>query len=400
VSGTLRIGLVYDDTVDRPGGIGLYVTTLGAALSRRGHHVEYLLGTSQRRSIDALPAHALARNVRVRFNGNVLSMPAWSRASHLDRALTCARFDVLHVQVPYSPLMAGRLLDRCDNRCAVVGTYHVASDHLVPRAGALALRAFAHRWDRRFDRMLAVSETAARFARQYSRLRIDDIAPNLLDASAFRAQAHGGARAEHPQGSADVVFVGRLVPRKGVIHLLRAVAAIGRRPGNVMPRVAILGDGPLRGQLERASAGLGLGAHVTFLGAVDDETKAAVLRRATIACFPSLFGESFGMVILEALAAGAQVVLGGDNPGYRELLGDDRALVDPCDEDAFADRLHGLLTSSDLRASVGRAQRDRMRRFDVETVTDQVEQAYHLALQRRRSSRSIPAASETGLAMV
>ncbi|HEX8207542.1 MAG TPA: glycosyltransferase family 4 protein [Solirubrobacteraceae bacterium] len=375
----LRVGLVYDDTVDRVGGIGVYVMTLGAALIQRGHHVEYLLGRSTQRDIGGAAVHALARNVTVRFNGNQLSMPAFSDARRLQGALDAGRFDVLHVQVPYSPLMAGRLITRADSRCAVVGTYHVASDRMAARYGARALRTLKRRSAPRFDEIISVSAVAARFAARWSGIDAERIVPNLLDVERVRRLAAQGRGST----AAEVVFVGRLVPRKGAAELIDAVAVAGRERG-VPLRVSIIGDGPLRGRLERRARRCGIADTTRFHGEVDDVTKLRALARARVACFPSLYGESFGVVILEALAAGCGVVLGGNNPGYVELLADPRAVVDPRDTEAFAARLVALVDNEVLRHSVAIRQRDMPSRFRADVVADEVLRVYESALAARR----------------
>lgn len=373
----LRVGIVYDDTIDRHGGIPLYVATLGAALARRGHHVEYLVGSSEISEIDGAPVLSLARNAGVRFNGNALSMPIWSRGSDLDRVLTTGRYDVLHVQVPYSPLMAGRLLTRVAPDCAVVGTYHVASDRLLPRAGARLLRVMKARSAPRFDQIFSVSGVAAEFARTCSGMDAGRIVPNMLD---LRSIPRRLPRSEGSQ--ADIVFVGRLVPRKGAGELIEAFALLDQA-SEKPARLVVIGDGPLRGRLQRRARALALGDRVTFLGSVDDQRKLATLAQAEIACFPSLFGESFGLVILEALAAGAGAVVAGDNPGYRELLGEDDALVDPRDPVAFAAKLRSLLEDEGARRELGARQRRLLSAFDSEAVVEEILDVYRAALARR-----------------
>jgi len=379
----LRIGLVYDDTIDRFGGIGLYVVTLAAVLRRRGHHVELLLGSSRATEAGGARVHSLARNVRVRFNGNELSMPAWSHGRRLDRALREGAFDVLHVQVPYSPLMAGRLLTRADPRCAVVGTYHVASERLLPRSGARLLRILKLRSAPRFDATVSVSHAAARFAAQWSRFHVDRVVPNMLDLGRVRATAEAPSPLE-----ADIVFVGRLVPRKGVEQLINAVATLTRQLGHDRTQVAIIGDGPLRGRLERQVERLGIRRSVTFHGALDDAAKLPALAHARIGCFPSLYGESFGLVVLEALAAGADVVIAGDNAGYAELLNGAGGLVDPRNPEAFASQLRHFLGNAALRRGVGDRQREQLPRFDADQVVDAVLDVYAAAL-RGRAGRSL-----------
>jgi phosphatidyl-myo-inositol alpha-mannosyltransferase len=370
----LSIGLVYDDSLDRYGGIPLYVATLGRALIRRGHRVDLLVGNSAAANVGGATVHVLARTMNVRFNGNALSMPIWSRAADLRRALESGRYDVLHVQVPYSPLMAGRLLRRADPHTAVVGTYHVASDRLMPRAGARLLRVLKFPSASRFDEIISVSQTAADFAASWSLMEAWRIVPNLLDLDRRPSSLLGVC-----DQAADIVFVGRLVNRKGARALIDAIAQIESR----RPTVAIVGDGPLRPQLERQVRRTGLTGHIAFLGAVNDRHKTALLSQAKIACFPSLFGESFGLVILEALAAGAEVVLAGDNPGYRELLGAAGGLVDPKRTEAFAADLTRLLNDQDERLALGASQRRLLPRFDAELVVNEVLDVYREALARR-----------------
>lgn len=388
---SLKVAIVYDDTIDDYGGVPLYATTLGAALARRGHRVEYLVGRSGKDEIGGAPVRALSRNVGVRFNGNALSMPAWSRRRDLSRALDSGRYDVLHVQVPYSPLMAGRLLTRVDSRCAVIGTYHVASDRMLPRVGALLLRALKLRSAPRFDEIVSVSAAAARFAATWSRMDAKRIVPNMLDPlSVPRAEPDPARHA------ADIVFVGRLVPRKGARHLIDAVALLRERLER-SPSLAIIGDGPLRRRLQSQAHALGLSDHVTFLGRVDDQRKRAVLSQAKVACFPSLFGESFGVVILEALAAGADAVIAGDNPGYRELLDEPDALVDPRDITAFSSKLELLLGNDVERRSLGASQRRLLAAYDADLVVDEVLDVYRRALARRRQSLDLPRPAEEAL---
>jgi phosphatidylinositol alpha-mannosyltransferase len=377
---SLRVALVYDDSMDRDGGIPLYLRTLGTGLRRRGHRVECLVGDSAIEEIDGIRVRSLARNMKVRFNGNALSMPIWSRARALDDALERGRFDVIHVQVPYSPLMAGRLVRRADSRCAVVGTYHVASERLAPSLGALLLSLLKMPSAPRFDEVFGVSPVASEFAKRWSRIDVSRIVPNMVDLAAVRRASTGSDRAE-----VDVVFVGRLVKRKGLRELIDAVDLLDQtrfRP----TRVAVIGDGPLRERLQRHVSSRGLGDRIDFLGRVDDQHKFAMLARARVACFPSLFGESFGVVILEALAAGADVVLGGDNRGYRCLLDGD-SLVDPGDTPAFAAALGRLLDDGDARRRLGAYQRESLARYDAELVIDEVLDVYTAALRRRRGAK-------------
>src|ERR1700760_451276 len=104
----MKIGLVLDDTLDTPDGVQQYVIQVGTWLTAQGHEVHYLVGATERTDIPHI--HSLSRNLKVKFNGNRMSMPLPTSKRTLKRFLHEQQFDVLHVQVPYSPFMAGRLL--------------------------------------------------------------------------------------------------------------------------------------------------------------------------------------------------------------------------------------------------------------------------------------------------
>jgi phosphatidylinositol alpha-mannosyltransferase len=229
----------------------------------------------------------------------------------------------------------------------------------------------------RFDEIISVSAAAALFAARWSRMEANQIVPNMLDLAAIP-----GGRSGNDEGPAiDIAFVGRLVPRKGARELIDAIAFLDRRRSRPT-RVAIVGEGPHRDRLQRRVRALGLDESVTFLGRVDDQVKFAVLSAARIACFPSRYGESFGIVILEALAAGAEAVLAGCNPGYSELLAPE-GLVDPEDSPAFAARIWELLDDGNARRALGSRQRAMLPRFDSEVVVEEVLRVYRAALARR-----------------
>jgi phosphatidylinositol alpha-mannosyltransferase len=233
--------------------------------------------------------------------------------------------------------------------------------------------------------MVGVSGVAAAFAGRWSGMDATCLVPNLLDVE--QVQRMVATSADRPRH--DVVFVGRLVARKGCEELLSSLDLVRRTRQGRPLRVAIVGDGPMRSRLERRARRLGLDASVAFHGAVDDQRKFALLSGARVACFPSLFGESFGVVVLEALAAGAEMVLAGDNPGYRELLRDPRGLEDPRRPEVFGARLQALIEADDLRVEIGRRQRRLLVDCDADVVTDRIVEIYRSALRRRRDERVV-----------
>jgi phosphatidylinositol alpha-mannosyltransferase len=380
------VAFLYDDSLDRHGGIPQYLATLGEGLVRRGHRVSYLVGSSSIDRLGAGEVYSLARNVDVHFNGSCGTMPLLSRRRDIDEVLASRVFDVVHVQVPYSPFMAARVIRRLDASVAVVGTFHVNSELALPRIGARLLAAVTRRSLTRFDQMMCVSEVAARFARCWFGLAGTQVVPNMVDGAALRSMATMGRPPDvaRPQ----LVFVGNLVPRKGLETLLGAMPAIAAVHPDVMLTVA--GGGPLRPRFERWVADRSLNAHVRFAGTVSEAEKAALLGFADIACFPSRYGESFGIVLLEAIAAGAGVVVAGGNAAYAEVLHETPlALTNPNDAGDLAGTLLRFLADPKLRQRVAARQREIAARHDIEVVTDRVLSVYSAAMQRR--SRSLHA---------
>ncbi len=367
----MKIGLVLDDTLDKPDGVQQYILTVGRWLTSRGHDVHYLVTDTVRTDIPQV--HNLGGFVSTSFNGNRVRTPRPASRRRIRALLDELRLDVLHVQMPYSPLMAGRVIAAAGPHVAVVGTFHILPATQAHVLANRLLRMALWATIARFDRVMAVSEPAAKFAR--SAYGLDAVVvPNAVDTARFVAAARTNPR---PSGAPlQVVFLGRLVPRKGILELLRAYAAL---PPEVAARAELVvgGSGPLEARARR----LATGHAVRFAGFVPETDKAAFLAAADIAVFPSTGGESFGIILVEAMAAGAGAVLGGDNPGYASVLGEgSESLFDPNDTPALTRRLVKYITSEQERASLHAAQQILMKNFDVEIVGRQILSVYEHAV--------------------
>lgn len=371
----LRVGLVLDDTLDSPDGVQQYVLSVGDWLAQAGHEVHYLVGHTERTDLNNL--HSLSRNVAVKYNGNRLSVPLPASKRKLRRLLKELNLDVLHVQVPYSPFLAGRLITAAAPDMAVVGTFHILPYNWRVRFGNRLLSLVNRRTGRRFDRMLAVSPPARDFAA--SVFHYDPVVvPNPIQVARFSS-----AVVSSP--TIKIVFLGRLVERKGAGLLLRALAKLYKE-GSLPPdvRIVIGGKGPLLDDLQAFTDSHGLAEVVQFAGFVFEEDKAAFLAQADIAVFPSVSGESFGIILLEAMAAARGVVLAGNNPGYASVMGDrPHQLFAPHDIQSFAALLKWWLDHPDERAKAAAWQQSYVTGFDVGVVGKQLEAIYKEALQSR-----------------
>lgn len=375
----MKVALVLDDSIDRPDGVQQYVLTLGAFLVRAGHEVHYLCSSATRTDVTV---HSLARNVGVTFNGNGLRIPLPASRREIRALLDAERYDVIHVQTPHSPLFAARVVDEARRLQArsvrIVGTFHILPDSRVAELGTHALGAVLRRNLRKFDAFCAVSAPAAAFAK--ATFGIDArVIPCPVDVTGFAAAARASSRRPSVDGRLVVAFLGRLVPRKGVLELIDAIALLEPELRERV-EVRIGGKGPLADSLAEQIAELGL-SRVSLLGFVAEEDKAAFYADADLAVFPATGGESFGIVLVEAMAslsgAGSGVVLAGANPGYLSVIGPrPEVSVDASDDVAFAEALARLLTDAALRGELHAHQAEHVRQFDVEAVGAQVLELY------------------------
>jgi phosphatidylinositol alpha-mannosyltransferase len=361
--------MVSPYSLSRPGGVQGQVVGLARALRRLGHQVS-VLGPAEEPAggpIGGLDASvALGRSRDVPANGSVapvaLSPAAAVRAARLVRP---GDYDVAHVHEPMAPLAAYGLL--VAGRVPVVGTFHRSGTD----ASTAWLRPAMSLLCRRIRVRAAVSEAARRTA-VASCGGTYEVLFNGVDVQRFTS----APPRDDPDGRPAVVFVGRHEPRKGLDVLLEAFARV--------PDPAVLwivGDGPDSAALRARHPA---SDRLRWLGRLSDAEVASALAGATVLCAPAHRGESFGVVLLEGMAAGCAVVA-SDIAGYREAAGDHVSLVAPGDTVALGDALRTAL--ADARSRRGRsdpasleAARAHARTWSLDALADRYVELYARAL--------------------
>lgn len=377
----LKIGFVFDDSLNKPDGVQQYVLALGNWLSAHGHEVHYLVGETNR--TDLKNVHSLSKNMGVRFNGNRLSMPLPTSKIAIKTLLNEQNFDILHVQLPYSPFMAKRVIKAADNTTVIVGTFHILPNSNVAVYGNKLLARWLQSSLKRFDKIVSVSKAAQEFAQHI--YNIDStVLPNVVDYNRF----HSAQPLVKKDDQLTILFLGRLVPRKGCMLLLEA-ANLLTKMNNVPPfRVIVCGKGPLLASLKRYVSDKRLENYVEFVGYVSEEDKPAYYASADISVFPSNGGESFGIVLLEAMASGKAAVLAGDNPGYASVMEPKPELLfDPFNAQELAKRLVSLLQNDQQRRELAEWGAVYTEAFDVNVVGKQLTALCKQALRARRNVR-------------
>lgn len=376
----MRVGLVFDDSLDKPDGVQQFLLVVGEWLTAQGHEVHYLVGETKRTDISNL--HSLAKNIKVKFNGNRMAIPLPANRRRLRALLRKQQFDVLHVQVPYSPFLAGRIISAADPSTAVIGSFHIAPHSGMVVAANKLLGAWVRTTLRRFDLMTATSAPAAAFAKETFKVECR-VVPNPIRLDGFRDAMPFD---RYKQGK-HVVFLGRLVERKGCQHLLRAVQLIvkeGDWPEDAT--LIVCGAGPLEGELKRYVRAHKLDKIVEFTGYISEQDKPRYLASADVVVYPSTGGESFGIVLLEAMAASNGIVLAGNNPGYASVLAPrPQQLFNPHDPADLAKRLLGALDFDDMRLKARDWQRSYVEQFDISRVGTQFYEIYDTALASRNT---------------
>jgi phosphatidylinositol alpha-mannosyltransferase len=341
----MRVALVCPYSWSVPGGVQSHVAGLAGALRQQGHDVAVLAPSDA----SAPPGvTSVGRSVALHDNGSVqrvaLSPAAVARTAHL---LARGRYDVVHLHEPMLP--APCLTALVLRPAPLVGTFHMVapSRRWYRIFGPLCRRALGG-----LSMRIAVSEEA----RQY-------VAASCPGRYAIIGNGVSAVARRHRDGDPRILFIGRHEPRKGLPVLLRAFESLG-------PRVRLDLVGP---------AG-DFGPRITAYGRVSDEVRTDLLTRATLLCAPSLRSESFGMVLLEAMAAGVPVVA-SDLPAYRAILSPHCGmLVPPGDPQALAATLSRVLGDAQLRAELAAAGRREVAAYDWSRVASQIVELYEAAL--------------------
>ena len=380
----MKIGLVSPYDWSYPGGVQDHIRRLAAELRVRGHNVRILTpATGSRGRLVEYGVYKLGWAAPLHVNGSVARIAvAPDLRGRIRNVLEREQFDVLHLHEPLASALSLSILHLAEQTGALhVGTFHAWARHGIaspPEWAYATAGAFLGRYFRRLHGRIAVSTAAAEFV---SRFFPGDytIIPNGVDTQRFTPDAPPLAR--FMDDKLNVLYHGRIEKRKGLKFLLRAIPLIREHYPNT--RFLIGSDGPLREGFERLVHEAGW-EDVIFLGHVPSADLPSLYSTAHIYCAPSIGGESQGVVLLEALAAGRPVVA-SDLPGYRSVIEPQRQglLVEPANHEELAWAICHLLGDATERARLGAAGRARAEeQFSWAHIGGSVEAYYEQLLKQ------------------
>ncbi|MCJ7709257.1 MAG: glycosyltransferase family 4 protein, partial [Chloroflexi bacterium] len=376
----MKIGLVTPYVYPLPGGVTQHVRYLYENLRLRGHDVRILTSSHGLQRSSEGDVIRLGKGFSMPANGSVGTVTVSPRyISQVREVLERERFDVLHFHEPFVPFLSLVILR--ESRSVNVATFHAFGGWSPAyEFGSRALRGYAERLHGR----IAVSAAARHFIDRYFPGHYKVI-PNGVDVERFQRSV---PLARWQDGTRNILFVGRFEPRKGLLDLLKAYRIL--RKTGCECRLLVVGGGPQEREARRYVATRRL-VGVEFLGRVSDDEKAQLFRTVDVYVSPATGAESFGIVLLEAMASGAPIVA-SDIHGYKGVVrrGREGLLVPPREPKQLAAAIARLLQDRDLAARMSAAGPARAEEFSWPRVTAKVDDYYGFVIRRLAAAGSLP----------
>jgi phosphatidylinositol alpha-mannosyltransferase len=374
----MKIGLVCPFSIARGGGVLEHVYAIQDELFKRGHDAYIVTPQPRDFTLDSRK-NIIFIGASTDFRspiGTTGQVSASADNDVIDEMLARQKFDVLHFHSPEVPMLSRQILSR--SGAANVGTFHATyPDSLTGRTFTKVIAPYIQSIIKYLDELTAVSETAASSIRLLTEKPIA-IIPNGIDLATFKSTP------KKPATGKTILYIGRLEARKGVKYLLKAFAALCQQDPAV--HLKLIGDGTDRVKLEILADTLEIPHdRITFAGYVSNEEKLEALQQADVFCAPALYGESFGIVLVEAMACGIPVIA-GNNPGYAGVMkgAGSLSLINPKDIDDFVRRLNVFLYEENVRKVWKTWAKQEIVQYGFNRVVDQYEAIYKQALKNKK----------------
>jgi phosphatidyl-myo-inositol alpha-mannosyltransferase len=375
----MKIGLVCPYNMFKGGGVQEVVLALREGLQERGHKAYIITPQPRDYTGPKVPGIIMiggGTHVKAFHTSSQVSASVDNDA--LEEMLEMEKFDILHFHEPWTPLLSRQIMTRSD--AINIGTFHAAlPDRLMAKTIEKVITPYTSSILKYLDVMTAVSSAAASYVKTLTDRRIY-IIPNGIDLQKYKYEEKAYRKAKKTK---TIFYVGRIERRKGLKYLVDAFAVLHK----VHPsyRLLIAGDGPDREKLEAYIKDKKIKG-IKFLGFIDEVEKLKLFETSDIFCSPAVYGESFGIVLLEGMASGC-VTVAGNNSGYESVLrgSGQISIVNPRDTKEFARRLLLLASDEGLRKHWRSWARQEVLQYDYDKVIDQYEAFYKAAYSKRHA---------------
>ncbi|MEC7749470.1 MAG: glycosyltransferase family 4 protein [Chloroflexota bacterium] len=374
----MKIAMVSPYDFTWPGGVTAHVAQLARALGRSGHEIQVLAPHSPSRDFqDSDLLVPFGRSVPLPSGGSTARVTlSWWLYPKIRALLKKEQFDIIHLHEPMVPILPLCVLEF--SKSVNVGTFHASysRQHLYR-----AFQPIIKRWQKRLHGSIAVSPAARRYVNNTFPGEYE-IIPNGIDYKHFSANV--APLPQYQDGKLNILFVGRLEKRKGLRYLLEAYSKLKWEMPNT--RLIVVGPGNPDKESYRILSSHGL-RDVEFAGRVSYDELPRYYATADIFCSPATGGESFGIVLLEAMSAGKPVVA-SDIEGFRGIMtdGEQGLLVTKKDTDGLANALGRLARDPELRSKLGGQGSRSAEDYRWEVVAGRVEEYYNRCIQAANGS--------------
>lgn len=371
----MRIVQVCPYDYSRPGGVKSHIDNLAMRLRARGHEVTIVAPNINKDKIQSENTRLFGRNRSLHFWGGTqidVNIALGDEKRELKEFLRTNPIDIVHYHTIWNPFLA--LQVRYYSRAKNVATFHdtpadsfmgksVAGGVLMPFAAALL--------SKYLDGIISVSKSQSSYINPFIKDRIK-IIPNGINLDAFSSDYP--KLPQFDDGKFNILFLGRLEPRKGISYALEAYAVLKKKYTDV--RLIIAGDGEERSTAERYVSAHNLD-DVEFMGFIDEDIKPNLFTSADVYLAPAIYGESFGIVLLEAMASGTPIA-GFGNEGYLNVVnGPWRDYFPaPKDTEALVGAIERIYQDSTTKESMVKWGLEEVKKYSWDTVTDQIESVY------------------------
>lgn len=381
----MKIAIVSPYDIFRMGGVQVHIWNQYKYLKAHGYVVKIFAPRIEE------SANLAKKEPDVIFLGQAMKISSFStgvevgygaKPEEISAILEKEAFDIIHFHEPWMPFLSPQIINL--SRSINIGTYHAT---LPDTFAGKALEAIAVPYARlvalTLDAVIAVSDSPARYIREVVK-RNPIIIPNGVEIERFGTNVKPVLKKK--KGELIILFTGRLDKRKGVEYLIKAFANLVKENNNL--KLVIAGTGDELTSTTNLVKKLKIDDKVQFLGYFPEEDKPGIYASCDIYCSPALYGESFGLVLLEAMASGKPVVA-TSIAGYKAVVKNKGALllVQPKNVEELTDKLELLVKNADIREEMGRWGKEEAKKFSWENVFKDVTALYN-KVERRKHPKS------------
>ena len=372
----MKIAHICPYDLAQPGGVQTHILDLTDTLRAAGHTVQIIApAPAPVMAADHVFYAGTRRRINFAATRFDVTLAYGTEYQRLKAFLATRQFDIIHYHTPWTPFLQYQIFRL--SHSANVATFHdTPPETWGGRLLRCIYRAVSARLLPRLDGVIAVSESPLGHLAGSS-THPPVVLPPCTDLRRFSPAVEPFS--DYRDGSIKILFLGRLEQRKGIFTLLEAYRRL--RTEDLPVRLLIAGDGPLRGGIESFISRHALPA-VDLLGRISETDKARWYASCDIVCAPSLYGESFGIVLVEAMASG-RAVIAAANSGYRTVLTGKAAdfLFAPGDSADLHAKLRTLISDATLRRQLGDWGVDASTQYDCRALVDRFEGLYATALK-------------------